>query len=104
MSLDEYKEQLDSFCEVVDNNKIEDWTIEQVLEFLEKIHMSHIIYLFKNNLVNGKMLIEMGQEELKHIGVYKKGDILCILDSIEKIKSINDKEKQKKFLKTKKLI
>lgn len=48
--------------------------------------------------------MKINESLLKEMGVTKKGDVLCILDSIKKIQSLTSWKKQKKYLEQKKLV
>lgn len=52
--------------------RVADWTLEQVGQYLDFLGLSHIQEKFKENAVDGPMLLELSEEELcKELGLLK---------------------------------
>lgn len=104
LSLEEFKDQLDSFLDEVQTSQVRVWSFGEVKKFLEKINMKQYQSAFLENKINGKALLIMTEGHLNQMGIFKKGDILCILDSIKKVQHLTSWKKQKKYLEEKKLV
>jgi len=51
--------------EAVPHGCAHDWTVEQVALFISSLGLDHCLHLFKDNAVDGKMLVELDKKDLQ---------------------------------------
>ena len=103
ISLGEYKEQLDSFYEIVKEKEIREWKTAEISNFLDKIDMGEYKQVFSENGITGEVLLKIKRKDLKSLGVVK-GDQIIIIDAVRKLDEINTQEKRRKIFLKKNLI
>ena len=76
----------------IDQN-ITEWTIKQVLTFLQEIDLKDYQELFYENKIKGKDLISLEESEMKEDLKMKLGDRKRLMNYIEHISSLHKKMK-----------
>ena len=101
ISLNEYKEQLSSVYDKLVIKKVDSWDNQDVCDFLEKINLKEYVPVFKKHQIRGKSLIKIKKEDLKQMGIIILADLIKLIHSVKKLKTLNDKDIRKKILKIK---
>ncbi|EOD46418.1 ste ste11 protein kinase [Neofusicoccum parvum] len=55
-------------------DSVRNWDEDRVGEWLKSINCAHYVPLFRENNINGEVLMEMDQTQLKEMGIKKIGD------------------------------
>lgn len=74
-------------CAVIENNSGTDktfsWNFEEIAFWLKALDMSKYIGCFKINSIRGDILVYLNESILQEIGIFAKGDVIRILNSIK---------------------
>lgn len=104
LSYIEFKEELGSVFQVLEEKQIGDWDTEEVLGFLRHVGFEEFAPVFQANQITGASLVKMTRQDLQGMGIVAKGDVIRLTDHIEKLIKFNDHEIRIKFLKKRNLI
>ena len=67
------------------------WTIEQVMEFIEKTDLKESMEKFRDNEIDGKALLLLKRDlVLSHMG-FKLGPAVKLLDVIDELRIVQEK-------------
>lgn len=104
MSLFDYTDQLKSMFSEKDLKNAKDWSQEQVQGFLSKIGMNEYQDTFEKNKINGQVLLKMREIDFRYLGIKAKGDLIKLIDFVDKLKILCNQDEYRQKLLNKKLI
>lgn len=104
MSYCEFKDELGSVFNLLEQKEIGEWTNEEVLKFLEQINEKEFVPIFRSNNITGAALLKIRRNDLICMGITAKGDLIRLTDQFDKLIKFNDHETRLKFLKGRGLI
>ena len=104
LSYMDFKEELGEVFEVLEQKKISEWTTQEVVGFLRQVNEEEHSQIFEQNQITGTSLLKMTRSDLHGMGIKAKGDVIRLMDHIEKLIKFNDHEMRIKFLKKRNLM
>jgi len=69
---------------------VQEWSVEQVCEWLKRIGMEEYEGVFRSNKIRGYSLLELTQDLLEKMGITAVGDLIEILKEIEELKRASE--------------
>lgn len=77
------------------SEKIEDWNVEKVLQWLKTENLEEVKDIFKENEINGLVLLTLSNEDFKDLNITKFGIRRRLEISIENLRENREKNKRK---------
>ncbi|KAI9265013.1 hypothetical protein BDA99DRAFT_40656 [Phascolomyces articulosus] len=74
------------------NSKIDEWTIDQVADWLQSVGLDHVSNNFIEQEITGDILLSLTLDSLKELGITAYGRRYKVMTAIEKLKSTNKVE------------
>ena len=71
------------------NHPVLSWTFDNIRDWLRELHLEHcVLHVFNNHsITNGKILLQLTQENLKEMGIISVGHRLTVSNALDELRS-----------------
>jgi len=81
----------------IDSDNVKEWSVDQVVQWLEKENLKTLVDKFKENDISGQVLLELEQSDLEKMGFTSIGLCKTFILSLKKLKSSITTQRQRRI-------
>ena len=81
----EFQDNLGSFGEILESKNPRTWSGEEVKLYLDRINLGKFAKQFEENLIEGETLLKINEDDLRELGITKRGDVIVFRENLKKL-------------------